>query len=93
VREGAGKRHVRGDTVPLELRDNASCIKDAPPRPAWKHDRRMLAGLTNTARADASQQVACVLIDLLHQGASADDFARCLADVEALPDECTASRN
>jgi sugar diacid utilization regulator/GAF domain-containing protein len=35
---------------------------------------------------DSGEQIACSLIDMLHQGAPADDFARRLADVEALPD-------
>ncbi|HEY0817554.1 MAG TPA: helix-turn-helix domain-containing protein [Rhizobacter sp.] len=35
---------------------------------------------------DSVEQIACSLMDLLHQGAPADDFSRRLADVEALPD-------
>ncbi|MEO8153820.1 MAG: helix-turn-helix domain-containing protein [Rhizobacter sp.] len=35
---------------------------------------------------DNGEQIACGLIELLHQGASADDFAQRLADAEELPD-------
>jgi sugar diacid utilization regulator/GAF domain-containing protein len=38
---------------------------------------------------DAGEQIALDLIKLLHEGASADDFAHRLADVEALPDAGT----
>jgi sugar diacid utilization regulator len=39
-------------------------------------------------QVDVSQQIAGALIELLHQGAPADDFARRLAEVEALPAGC-----
>jgi sugar diacid utilization regulator len=35
---------------------------------------------------DKGEQIACSLIELLHQGAPAEDFARRLAEVETLPD-------
>lgn len=54
-----------------------------------KHDHDMPAGMMSTVQADVGRQVASALIELLHQGATADDFARCLAEVEALPDGCT----
>ncbi|MEO8523306.1 MAG: helix-turn-helix domain-containing protein [Caldimonas sp.] len=37
---------------------------------------------------DIGQQVSGALIELLHQGAPADEFARRLAEVEALPERC-----
>ena len=39
-------------------------------------------------RIDTGQQIPGALIELLHQGAPADDFARRLAEVEALPEGC-----
>ncbi len=39
---------------------------------------------------DVAQKIASDLIELLHQGASAEDFAQRLAEVEALPDAVTA---
>ena len=37
---------------------------------------------------DPSEQIAGALVELLHQGAPADDFVRRLAEVEALPEAC-----
>jgi sugar diacid utilization regulator/exonuclease VII small subunit len=42
--------------------------------------------MRSAIQADQSEQIAGALIELLHQGAPADDFARRLAEVEGLPD-------
>jgi sugar diacid utilization regulator len=44
--------------------------------------------MASALQIDIGQQIAGALIELLHQGAPADDFARRLAEVEALPERC-----
>ena len=44
--------------------------------------------MVSLLQIDLHQQRAEALIELLHQGAPADDFARRLAEVEALPEGC-----
>src|SRR5450755_5145445 len=46
------------------------------------------AVMRSAIQADIGGQIPGALIELLHQGAPADDFARRLAEVEALPEGC-----
>ena len=46
--------------------------------------------MRSATQADIAEQAASTLIGLLHQGAPADEFARRLAEVDALPRTCAA---
>jgi len=48
----------------------------------------MRSDMVSLLQIDLHQQIPGALIELLHQGAPADDFARRLAEVEALPEGC-----